>query len=44
MGEGDHCLDLVRAAMDLMIYLLAQGRKNEAIIFGNQAAMWVAFW
>lgn len=42
MSEGNHCLDLIRAAMDLMIYLLAQGRKDEAVIFGNQAAMCVS--
>lgn len=39
MAAGTHHLDLIRAAMDMMIYLLMQGR-GEAVVFGNQAAMY----
>lgn len=40
MAAGTHHLDLIRAAMDMMIYLVMQGR-GEAVVFGNQAAMYV---
>jgi hypothetical protein len=41
MAHGDRYLDLIRAAMDLVIYLLAKGKKHEATIYGNQASLYV---
>ncbi|GHJ89927.1 hypothetical protein NliqN6_6329 [Naganishia liquefaciens] len=36
MAAGTHHQDLIRAAMDLMLYLVIQG-QGEAVEFGNQA-------
>ncbi|KAJ9114048.1 hypothetical protein QFC22_005868 [Naganishia vaughanmartiniae] len=39
MSDGDRYLDLIRAAMDMVIYLLAKGKKKVATIYGNQASL-----